>query len=140
MYTNALTPSHCVIVNAQAFRAAGMSYDAKTVGDVFDKADTDKSGTINFAEFVHLSDILSGRAQAQAAPPPRENAQTAALRKAFNKYDDDGSGSITKLELAQVRISPAPTEAGPFVLHHGLLAGVCGGVAWLRINALAPSV
>jgi Ca2+-binding EF-hand superfamily protein len=130
----------CLNLAAQAFRAAGMSYDSKTVGDVFDKADTDRSGTIDFAEFLKLSDILSGRVQAQAAPPPRDNAQTAALRKAFNKYDDDGSGSITKLELAQVRTSPAPTEAGPFVLHHCLLAGVCGGVAWLRINALVPSV
>ncbi|KAJ1621289.1 hypothetical protein T492DRAFT_1149752 [Pavlovales sp. CCMP2436] len=137
---------------AQAFRATGMSFDAKTFGEVFNKADTDKSGTIDFKEFLKLSDILSQPAAAAAAPAPRppssalgpsslapakpslsnsrpggsgldppslgrstpgskppeppksprqDDARRAALRVAFERYDADKSGSITKLELAQ---------------------------------------
>ena len=79
---------------AQAFRAAGLNYDAKTISDVFHKADRDGSGTIDFAEFRDLAARLAGRASASArpSPPAQDNAQTAALRAAFAKYDKDNSG------------------------------------------------
>lgn len=62
-------------------------YDWYEIEDLFDKLDTDKSGFIDYVEFIWTS--LNDK----------ESLSKENLWKAFDMYDKDGSGSISSDEI-----------------------------------------
>jgi len=57
------------------------------IEDLFDRLDTDKSGFIDYIEFIRTS--LN----------EKESLSKENLKKAFDMYDKDGSGSISSDEI-----------------------------------------
>ena len=68
----------------------GESLPEKEVLELYNQADIDQNGTIEFGEFV------------TAAMKHDELHSTKKLQNAFNAFDSDGNGSIDKEELMKV--------------------------------------
>ena len=80
-------------------RACGMNPTAKEIDEVMKKADTDKSGGINFDEFVKF---LSGMAARVKRDIESGNGPEQQMREAFAYFDTDNSGSLDAAEFKRI--------------------------------------
>ncbi|MCJ1440326.1 MAG: hypothetical protein MMC23_000809 [Stictis urceolatum] len=76
----------------EIMRSLGQHPTDSELRDIVDEADIDGNGTIDFNEFLHL----------MARPLPSAIDPNEEIKKAFEVFDRDGSGQISKAELQDV--------------------------------------
>jgi len=75
-------------------RSLGQKPSARELKEMIDEVDHDKSGTVDFQEFLHL-----------VAKKMKDNDTEEELIEAFKSFDKDGNGFINASDLKEVMIN-----------------------------------
>lgn len=78
----------------------GQSATKTEIDYIMEKVDRDRSGTIDFDEFVYL--MSSRKMDSPGVGNPNISDEDAELWEAFRVFDKDGSGNISFEELKLV--------------------------------------
>jgi len=85
---------------AQVMHSFGQSATKSEIDYIMEKVDRDRSGTIDFEEFVFL--MSSRKMDSPGVENPNISDEDAELWEAFRVFDKDGSGNISFEELKLV--------------------------------------
>lgn len=85
---------------ASVMRSLGQNPTDGEVSLILDKIDIDRSGTIDFDEFVTL--MSPTVREGKAGIPAEQEEEDAELKEAFWVFDKDGNGTISFDELSSV--------------------------------------